>query len=67
MLIKGVMSSFQHHAQNIVMYFDNSWLAGTQKRNYDHKKAADNHFSISSFFHGIMKKVRIRKRTVAAT
>ena len=46
MLINGVLSSFQHHAKKILMYFDNSCLVETKKGNHDLMKAADIYYSV---------------------
>ena len=63
-LINGVMSSFQHHARKILMYFNNSWLVETKEGNNNRMKAADIRYSICPYISiASYKKVRLEKRT----
>ena len=45
-LINVVISSFQHHAGKILMYFDKPWLVESKKGNDNRKKAKYIHYSI---------------------
>ena len=48
-LINGIMSSFQHHARKILMYFNNPWLVETKKGRDNRMKAADVRYSICPY------------------
>ena len=61
-LINGVMSSFQHHARKILMYFNNSWLVEMKKGNDNRLKATHIHYSICLYISvASYKKCSLRK------